>query len=521
MGHHLIHTQVIEAEFGNKTAALQGQKTLQEIYYRHLIPVLEEVLDEFDQWEPGMRIERLDLDLGRIPKDLPEDLLKHRLRNALEDQLRKIYVEQRYLQPINKFKDLGSIQKNGEKSLESDWEILIYFLHKGRLPWYASSASGYSIASIFQKIIDHSSEVFLTWLGKNPITWTVAKRIANLCKGFNQKQIFGLFLKEAISENDFKILYKIVSKIGESKGISTPTAIQNSNAILIFSAFGKPSEFKGHLNKIFQVISENSSKDIQKNAEFLIQILWITFYSLLGSTSNYEAFYKEFVKIIKSPKTFSKENLSTFWKEMSHFVKVNKLKKSDLSTFEKLYANQLEREKPLLKNQNLKDEEKVVIHNAGLVLTAAFLPRFFENLGLVKGGKFTSENSQEDAVILLQSMIPEQAGWEEPDLLLNKLLCGIEPSTSLDVSKDLDQKFIQEIDLLLESMATQWTALKSKSGKMVSEGFFAREGILKKVQGGYHLQIQRLAFDILLDRLPWSIGIIKLPWMEEIISVEW
>ena len=274
-------------------------------------------------------------------------------------------------------------------------------------------------------------------------------------------------------------------------------------------------------NKIFQVISENSSKDIQKNAEFLIQILWITFYSLLGSTSNYEAFYKEFVKIIKSPKTFSKENLSTFWKGMSHFVKVNKLKKSDLSTFEKLYANQLEREKPLLKNQNLKDEEKVVIHNAGLVLTAAFLPRFFENLGLVKGGKFTSENSQEDAVILLQSMIPEQAGWEEPDLLLNKLLCGIEPSTSLDVSKDLDQKFIQEIDLLLESMATQWTALKSKSGKMVSEGFFAREGILKKVQGGYHLQIQRLAFDILLDRLPWSIGIIKLPWMEEIISVEW
>ncbi|MBB6326322.1 hypothetical protein FHS59_001950 [Algoriphagus iocasae] len=520
MGNHLIHTQVIEAEFGNKTAALQGQKTLQEIYYQHLIPVMEEVMDEYDQMGTPIRIEKLDLDLGRIPKNLPVDLIKHRLRKALEEELRKIYVEQTYFYP-NDFKGTTTTNKSGKESLESDWEILIYFLRKGRFPWFASSKIGFSIDEIFQRILDQNPNRLKTWLGKNPITWIVAKRISNLCKGHNQKQIFGLFLKEAISENDFKILYKIVSKIGESKGISTPTAIQNSNAILIYSSFGKSSEFKGHLNKILQVISENSSKDIQKNAEFLIQLLWITFHSTFGSASNYEAFYKEFVQIIKSPKTFSKENLSTFWKELIHFVKINKFKKSDLSTFEKLYANQLEREKAHLKTQNLQDEEKVVIHNAGLVLTAAFLPRFFDNIGLVNNGKFVSEKVKSQAVILLQSMMPEQLEWEEPDLLLNKLMCGMEPAETVEFSGDLDPKLIQETALLLESMAIQWTALKSKSGKMVSEGFFTREGVLKKAQRGYHLQIQRLAFDILLDRLPWSIGIIKLPWMEEIISVEW
>jgi hypothetical protein len=70
-------------------------------------------------------------------------------------------------------------------------------------------------------------------------------------------------------------------------------------------------------------------------------------------------------------------------------------------------------------------------------------------------------------------------------------------------------------------MATQWTALKSTSGKMIAEGFFRREGSLRKVQKGYQLQIQRLPFDLLLDRLPWTIGMIKLPWMDELISVEW
>lgn len=520
MGNHLIHTQVIEAEFGNKTAALQGQKNLQEIYYQHLIPVMEEVMDEYDQMGTPIRIDKLDLDLGRIPKNLPVDLIKQRLRNALEEELRKIYVEQTYLYP-NDFKGTTTTNKSGKESLETDWEILIYFLRKGRLPWFASSKIGFSIDEIFQRILDQNPKRLKTWLGKNPITWTVAKRISNLCKCYNQKQIFGLFLNELISQNDFNILSKIVSKIGGSKGISTPSATQNLNTILIYSAFGKPSEFKGNLNKILEAISENSSKDIQKNTEFLIQLLWITFHSTFGSTSNYEAFYKEFVQIIKSPKTFSKENLSTFWKELIHFVKINELKKSDLSTFEILHANQLEREKAHLKTQNLKDEEKIVIHNAGLVLTAAFLPRFFENIGLVNNGKFVSEKANSQAVILLQSMMPEQMEWEEPDLLLNKLMCGMEPAETVEFSGDLDPKLIQETALLLESMATQWTALKSKSGKMVSEGFFAREGVLKKVQRGYHLQIQRLAFDILLDRLPWSIGIIKLPWMEEIISVEW
>ncbi|MBN3584697.1 hypothetical protein JYB64_20065 [Algoriphagus aestuarii] len=520
MGNHLIHTQVLAAGFGNKTAALAGQKSLQEIYYQHLIPVMEQVMDEYDQEGKTIRIETLDLDLGRIPKDLPVDLLQHRLRKALEEQLRKIHVEQTYLNP-HQFKDSKSFQKSEKGRPETDWEILIYFLQNGTLPWFASSHIGFSVAQIFQRIVDQNPDKLKSWLSKNPITWTSSKRIAEMLKPFNQNQVHNLFLEAIISENDLKILTHLLSFYGNKRPNLTKDAIRNFYAILIFTSCGKTSDFKTYLSRQFQIISEKSSKNSRLNAEFLIQILWITFHPSVNSKSFKKKIGQEIVNSLHSIKIASELISGTFWKESIQIINMDFLKHSDLSTIDDLVSKQRIRETQLQKIQNPKEEEKTVIHNAGLVLTAAFLPRFFGNLGLVQSGNFTSQEAKSMAALLLQSMMPEQMEWEEPDLLLNKILCGLEPTETIDFSGDLDPRFLYEKDLLLESMATQWTALKSRSGRMIADGFFAREGILKKVQRGYHLQIQRLAFDILLDRLPWSIGIIKLPWMEELITVEW
>ncbi|MEB2783083.1 contractile injection system tape measure protein [Algoriphagus persicinus] len=520
MGNHLIHTQVLEAEFRNKSAALVGQKSLQEIYYQHLIPVMEQVMNEYDQEGTAIRIEKLDLDLGRIPKELPLDLIKQGLRIALEEQLRKIYVEHTYLNP-NKFKNTSSTHKGEKESSESDWEILVHFLQKGKLPWFASSLIGFSITQIFQKILVLNPDRLKNWLSKNPIPWTTAQRINKLAHNYELKLIHGILLKEVISDYDFKILGKILKELGKNKTISSQEIEQRFMAILLFAVYGKTGEFKTYLNSGLRVISEKNTDLSKRNSDFLAQLIWVTLYPKNNSSFLIDDFHRDLLKLSRNQKIASKWKLDTFWIKSISSIALNQKKKSDLSTMEKLMSNQKDIEIPAIKIQNPKEDEKTVIHNAGLVLTTAFLPRFFENIGLVQSGKFISAAAQSTAAILLQSMMPEQSDWEEPDLILNKILCGMEPAETVEFSGELDPKFILESKLLLESMASQWVALKSKSGKMVTEGFFAREGILKKVQRGYQLQIQRLPFDILLDRLPWTIGIIKLPWMKEIISVEW
>ncbi len=521
MGSHLIHTQILAAEFGNKTAALAGQKSLQEIYYQHLIPVMEQVMDEYDQAGNPIRIEKLDLDLGRIPKDLPVDLMQQRLRNALEEQLRKIYVEQSYLN-TDKIKDPGSAQKNGKESLESDWEVLIYFLQKGSLPWFASAKIGFSVAQIFRRILDQNPDRLKTWLAKNPISWATSKRIAQLVQPKNKNQVLGKLEVDFGAESDLSAISQILFVYTKTKSITKEEIQKTLVAFLVFAGYGKKGEFKSFLTEGFKLLSEKNLKNTLIFAEFLIKLMWITSQQRSSYTKEEKQhFHRELQKIYKQRKIPLETDLVDFWdKVYASIVQITSNKKN-LFTTENLLVDQQNQDKSALKHLNFKEDEKTVIHNAGLVLTAAFLPRFFTNLGLVKNGKFVSDPAKSTAVIVLQSMMPEQLEWEEPDLLLNKILCGLEPAETIDFTGELDREILKETNLLLESMATQWTALKSKSGKIVSEGFFAREGILKKVHKGYQLHIQRMAFDILLDRLPWSIGIIKLPWMEETISVEW
>ncbi|MCE7056382.1 hypothetical protein LZF95_16990 [Algoriphagus sp. AGSA1] len=521
MGSHLIHTQILAAEFGNKTAALAGQKSLQEIYYQHLIPVMEQVMDEYDQVRSPIRIEKLDLDLGRIPKDLPVDLMQQRLRNTLEEQLRKIYVEQTYLN-TDKIKDPGPAQKNGKESLESDWEVLIYFLQKGTLPWFASSKIGFSVAQIFHRILDQNPDRLKTWLAKNPISWATSKRIAQLILQKNKDLVLGKLKVDFGAEPNLSSISQILLVYAKTKSITKAEIQKRLVAYFLFAGYGKDGEFKSFLTKGFRLLSDTISKKEALFADFLIKLMWITFQQRSSYTKEEkQSFQRELQKIYKQRKILFETEWGDFWdKVYASIVQITSDKKN-LFTTENLLINQENQDKSALKHLNFKEDEKKVIHNAGLVLTAAFLPRFFTNLGFVKNGKFVSDSAKSTAAIVLQSMMPEQLEWEEQDLLLNKILCGLETAETIDFTGELDPKILNETNLLLESMATQWTALKSKSGKMVSEGFFAREGILKKVHKGYQLHIQRMAFDILLDRLPWSIGIIKLPWMEETISVEW
>jgi hypothetical protein len=155
------------------------------------------------------------------------------------------------------------------------------------------------------------------------------------------------------------------------------------------------------------------------------------------------------------------------------------------------------------------------------VLAAPYLPYFFKGLGLVENKEFISKEAQNRGVLLIQALLDESHAYEESDLLLNKILCGMSPSEPIEVNFSPTKLETEEIKNLLDAMVARWTALKSTSGAAMAKGFFRREGSLRRIDKGYQLMIPRISIDILLNRLPWTISIIKLPWMEETLYTEW
>ena len=162
-------------------------------------------------------------------------------------------------------------------------------------------------------------------------------------------------------------------------------------------------------------------------------------------------------------------------------------------------------------------QEGVFIQNAGLVLLANFLPRFFTQLGLVKDNELTDPHK---CVYLLQLLCGMEE-TEEYNLALNKILCGLEPEAILKRRKKFRKKDIAEAKNLLDSVITHWTALKNTSPETVKIIFLQRGSKLYFETDKAILQVEKKTEDVLLDYLPWSFGLIKLAWMKHPLKVKW
>jgi hypothetical protein len=400
-------------------------------------------------------------------------------------------------------------------------------LSQGRLPWWASSNRKESIQTVFNRLTASSEVTLTSWLKSTPISLKMTQRLTVL---MSEKKLEYL-LKSSLhlSREDIQAVRSLLEWLFSTKSIKKAELRIWLNIALLYSTFGARNSVSSFLDSGFKSIKKADRKAAEKTSHFIIFLSFFILKNSKGSSlssgliQSETAFFeslrnRSFTFSIKGKSIFS---TSLFWKEVVENLRNKKVEDKEFSTFSKEIIQLDQQEKRILDSKSPILNELQLVNNAGLVLVAAFLPRFFENLGLVKSGIFLSEQAQIKAVFLLQEMLAIDQEYDEADLLLNKLLCGVSPAAALGLIPTITELEREEIASLLESMATQWTALKSTSGKMISEGFLRRAGSLRRVQRGYQLQIQRMPFDLLLDRLPWTIGMIKLPWMDELISVEW
>ncbi len=166
-------------------------------------------------------------------------------------------------------------------------------------------------------------------------------------------------------------------------------------------------------------------------------------------------------------------------------------------------------------------QERTFIMNTGLVLLVPFLHRFFENAGLTHEDEFVSGRHRMRAAFLLHRIAEPSGAFHEDVLLLNKLLCGIPASASVDIHQKLLHRERQEIADLLGSVIAHWKALKNTTSAGFRDAFLRRKGTIEKSGADYLVRVETLPHDILMSSLPWSIGMTRFPWNDYTVHAEW
>jgi hypothetical protein len=165
--------------------------------------------------------------------------------------------------------------------------------------------------------------------------------------------------------------------------------------------------------------------------------------------------------------------------------------------------------------------DNIYINNAGSVLFAAYLPRLFEQFGWVEEGEFINLDAAEHGVHCVQFLVNESSSSPEYQLVLNKLLCGIEPEMPIRRSIELTPEEQEQLENLLHAITQHWRPLANTSIAGLRESFLQRNGRLQLKGDAWYLSVEAKAFDMLLEQLPWSYSTIKFPWMARPIYTEW
>ncbi|MCT4639741.1 MAG: contractile injection system tape measure protein [Bacteroidales bacterium] len=166
-------------------------------------------------------------------------------------------------------------------------------------------------------------------------------------------------------------------------------------------------------------------------------------------------------------------------------------------------------------------EDGIPVENAGVVLVASYLPRLFSILKLTENGNFTGDEARIRAAMLIQYIVLGTDTFPEHQLVLNKILTGIDISDALPNGFDITETEENTINQMIKGIIQHWSALKNTSVDGFRESFMKREGILYSNDKGWNLTVEQRGYDVLIDRLPWSFVTTRHKWMNNTLFVKW
>lgn len=515
MGRHLIHSQILDLRYSDEGRAKAAMNQWGDRFQKVWMPVMEEVLDELEAGGKWIRLDRVELDLERIRENLSPEIFREKLKEAFKTQLLK-QISEVPIFPRNEEKPKSLLPQDERKPLE----LLDFLLRQGHKPWWASHSKKDGIRNLVMKLLAEKPKELSIWLVSETFTPTMLFRLHNHVSQVEIQKLISLAFSDGQKKRpalEKSLILALCPEIYQKNELEKKLEMGFLEAFLLNETYLTDPVSKWL--KVNLIQPSTSYVSLETYSELLARLIPEVF----KANSKKPVLEKVWQKWTETS-TFKKSILNPEPRTRSGLLAKTKFQESLKTGNSESQFSKPEIDRPRKQSffrEKLDLDETILISNSGLVLTAPFLPFLFKGLGLIENKQFVSPESQNRAVLLLQALVDDSFSYEESDLLLNKILCGLEPSEPIEVSFSPTETEKEEIKNLLEAMVSQWTALKSTSGESMAKGFFPREGSLKRVSKGYQLTVPRISVDILLNRLPWAISIIKLPWMNETLFTEW
>ncbi|MDX8339929.1 contractile injection system tape measure protein [Draconibacterium sp. IB214405] len=502
---HIIEKVFLEVNMPNEKEALRIQNNVGVYAQEKLIPILEELFDEYDKGTDIIRFDRLDIDFS--VQDWEDEVsLKFYLTEKLKAQLGR-GVNGNFQKPETKEKnDSDDEEKQIVDQQQNHHATFLFFIEKGYLPWFGKQEYISELTAENNWKENLANANFLTELKKLAQNRTSA--IKRLVLQFSDEVIVDFLA--ALNEVKIKEKSKLLNFL-----LSSETEFRNTF-------------LEGLIMLSVKVCSEK---------EFIVKILELLYIRRNQQTINRSAITDKIKSMNDSLRTcFLQDSVFRYFDEEEVEAAVaelieNKIEIKSGKGPNKL-ANSIQDQKPTIENDEFVSKEKqspffdkgnqnILVKNAGLVILGPFLPAFLNQFNWISENGKIKNNAKIEVVQAIHYCATGNEQFFEGDLVLEKFLSGVPLQTTLPVASLLNDNIKKEANNMLSEVIKNWPALKNTGADGLRQLFLDRNGKLTKTEHGFKLIVERKAQDILLDKIPWNISLLKLPWREELLFIEW
>ncbi|KXX68956.1 contractile injection system tape measure protein [Flammeovirga sp. SJP92] len=321
----------------------------------------------------------------------------------------------------------------------------------------------------------------------------------------NRKEgLFDLEQKEALIQY-FKKLHR--SELDAHNSYS----VRQKNKIFCYLSLSYKTSFAKQLQKLEQNLNQTFSKLFTaiQIADYIKLLQNDIFYSLLHQDTLQAGLIVKRIETVFPQINFSRTKIYKITCELLKLTIDNK-------HIEEL-NDKFEQSIPQRKNMTIE------VQNAGLIILVPYLPLFLKHQGLLTEDNkaFKDEESLLKAIGLLLYLAQKNLLVDDDrQLILPKILCGVDIETPITLDFELTDEEKEGADHLLKTVITHWGALKKMEPDSLRIMFFIRDGQIT-FKDDWYLDVEPNTYDIFMKMLPWSIKINMLPWMECKIFCEW
>lgn len=494
---HIIQKQVFEVEMENPTDAFQFRNRLGEVFHDIILPRLTDLFDELGPDHKTYRLDQLTIDAGIINKQNWEQNLADKIiteaRQAIqlkdpvwsEPVTNRTVVNKEQLSPpyhpiapVTPSEEVEQDEKENQWRRKEFYEVFEHYLSTGFVTWYAGDQ---------RKV----QEGFTDWIMPNA---TLLNRLAKYLLTADETALLRLVYLLPVNS-----LNQLIEWLVQEKN----SAILKDFLLL-----------KTFLDKLLQPVV--ASEFHLKRGLYLVFFKWISVADTADSSGFIVRKTLQYVnsflpEIIPQLTTLVASEISPFFKE---FQKILNKHQNEVELIDAV---------PLHKKDTIETGE-IFINNAGLVMLHPFLAQLFEELRLTTKKVFVDEPACMKAVLLTRFMATGEVVAEDHELVLEKILCGLSPDAPILCDLELLEDERKEARDLLAQIIVLWKQNAVQVNGTIEglqQSFLQRQGKLTQKNNDWSLQVQQLAYDMVLSSLPWSISMIKTPWMKGMLRVEW